>query len=433
MDFSIELQASRIVDPRTKEYFKEVSGSYASGHYRSAVVMLWSVVVTDLLYKLDQLSTAYTDSIAISILEEVEKTRTNNPKSPDWERLLVERINERTQLLDPPDFANLVALQKHRHLSAHPILSSSETLYHPNKETARAHIRNALEGVLTKPPVMTKRILNPLLEDIENNSEIFADDKSLEKYLEAKYLKHIPVPVAENIFLSLWRIVFHVEDPRCEENREINFRVLSILYNRNKQIHQHQIHQESTRFSDVGLQGTRFEYFESFVSWHPEIFEHLTDVAKTPLIANSEKTLDNYAAAFYLSESIEEHLNEIKKRVGNGEEIKIETLEYLLEVASENNLDTIIADINITQFSGVRSYDAADHAFEYLILPVLDTLSKDQLIELVGSINLNDQIWSRGKARSTNKLIDKRIQQVFGSTFEYDFYPEFSNRRESTI
>jgi hypothetical protein len=50
-DYSIELAAERIVDPRTKRYFAEVYGCYASGHYRSAVVMLWSVVVTDILFK----------------------------------------------------------------------------------------------------------------------------------------------------------------------------------------------------------------------------------------------------------------------------------------------------------------------------------------------------------------------------------------------
>ena len=52
-DYSIELSAARIIDSRTKRYFSEVFACYSAGHYRSAVVMLWSVVVTDMLFKLN--------------------------------------------------------------------------------------------------------------------------------------------------------------------------------------------------------------------------------------------------------------------------------------------------------------------------------------------------------------------------------------------
>jgi hypothetical protein len=47
IDFSIELAAERIVDYRTRKYFSEVFGTYSAGYYRSAVVMLWSIVVAD--------------------------------------------------------------------------------------------------------------------------------------------------------------------------------------------------------------------------------------------------------------------------------------------------------------------------------------------------------------------------------------------------
>ena len=46
-DFSIERATEKIVIPRTRRYFDEVYGCYSAGHYRSAVVMLWSVVITD--------------------------------------------------------------------------------------------------------------------------------------------------------------------------------------------------------------------------------------------------------------------------------------------------------------------------------------------------------------------------------------------------
>ena len=50
-EFSIDLAAEQISDLRTKDYFQEVLGSFINGNYRSAVVMLWSVVVADFVYK----------------------------------------------------------------------------------------------------------------------------------------------------------------------------------------------------------------------------------------------------------------------------------------------------------------------------------------------------------------------------------------------
>ena len=44
--------ATSIFDARSREYFSEVLSCYTAGNYRSAVVMLWSVVVCDLLFKI---------------------------------------------------------------------------------------------------------------------------------------------------------------------------------------------------------------------------------------------------------------------------------------------------------------------------------------------------------------------------------------------
>src|SRR4051794_15485909 len=102
-DFSIEASHERISDHRTKQYFGEVYSSYAHSNYRSAVVMLWSVVVCDILFKLDHLRTLYSDPTADKILTEIEDLRRRNPKSPEWEWELVEKIQDRTHLLEAAD------------------------------------------------------------------------------------------------------------------------------------------------------------------------------------------------------------------------------------------------------------------------------------------------------------------------------------------
>ncbi len=83
--FSIDLAADRIVDPRTRTYFGEVSRSFSNECYRSSLVMLWTVVVCDLIYKLQTLRDLYGDASADKLLIDVETKRLANPTSPDWQ------------------------------------------------------------------------------------------------------------------------------------------------------------------------------------------------------------------------------------------------------------------------------------------------------------------------------------------------------------
>ena len=48
-------EADEIYFSKTREYFQEVISSYSIGNYRSATVMLYSVAVCDILFKLNEL------------------------------------------------------------------------------------------------------------------------------------------------------------------------------------------------------------------------------------------------------------------------------------------------------------------------------------------------------------------------------------------
>lgn len=52
-------EAEDIYFAKTKEYFNEVLSNYANGNYRSAIVMLYSVAICDLLFKLQELLDMY--------------------------------------------------------------------------------------------------------------------------------------------------------------------------------------------------------------------------------------------------------------------------------------------------------------------------------------------------------------------------------------
>ncbi|MEY3479819.1 MAG: hypothetical protein RIQ71_594 [Verrucomicrobiota bacterium] len=426
-DYSLELAAERITDARTKKYFAEVMVSYSSGCFRSSVVMLWSVAICDILFKLVQLAEHYGDSVAKGILRDIEATRLANPKSPEWEWKLVEEVKARTQLLEAGDYANLEALQKHRHLSAHPVLSASEVLFEPNKETARSHIRNTLEGLLTKPAIMTKKVFDAFVEDLEVNAAIFPDKSSLTKYLSAKYLSHLVPAVEHAMFRNLWRLVFRSDDVRCETNRMVNFRALNILYEGRRDDLKAAVAGERDYFSEVGLTGSRFHYFMRFVGTHPELFQLLTDAAKTPIEGAAKASLSNFAIAWFLSPNVDQHLEAIRKRVTHDKHfISGEAFDDLLDAAREFGVESKALDIAITQFGQSISFDMADGYFTSLIKPLLPHFSKDQLVELVKAIESNGQIHGRGRAASQHRLIVNVLDGVFAKKFDYAPYPKFS-------
>lgn len=163
-DFSLDLAAEKIYQPQTKEYFKEVLSSYNNGNYRSVVVSLYTVVIADLIFKLKDLIDQEEDSGAQKIIDEIEQMRNRDLTSSKWENTLVERIFTNTKMLDLHDKANIEALKAHRNLSAHPAITQEDVLFTPNKETARSHIRNMLEGVLIKPSMFTSHIVDRIIK-----------------------------------------------------------------------------------------------------------------------------------------------------------------------------------------------------------------------------------------------------------------------------
>ena len=235
-DYSIELTSERIYDSRTKKYFEEVIKGYAHGNYRSATVMLWTVVICDLLYKLQHLKEINEDKVAGDILNEIEKKQENDRKQSEWETYLVEEVNKRTSLLELPDYENILTLKTHRNLSAHPSLKSDDVLYEPHREMVRSDIRSMLEGILIKPPILSKKITDELLNNLCTVKEMFPEDQKLKRYLDAKYFNKLNNDVESAIFKVLWKLIFRLSNGDCENNREITYRAFKILCERMSKI-----------------------------------------------------------------------------------------------------------------------------------------------------------------------------------------------------
>ena len=178
---------NKIYSPITKRYFKEVISSYSNDNFRSSIVMLYTLVICDLLYKLQELKDMG-DTSATHLLEEIDSARANLVYSRSaWEKDLINKISERTNLLEDHTITNIDYLQKHRNLCAHPSLDEDYELFSPNKETVAAHIRNTLEEIFIKPPIFIKEITSLLVEDLSVKKYTYINDyENLSKYLNTK-------------------------------------------------------------------------------------------------------------------------------------------------------------------------------------------------------------------------------------------------------
>src|SRR5699024_8183869 len=121
----------------------------------------------------------YSDSKAKKIIDEIEDLQTNNPTSSKWELKLIEEIKSRTNLFESSDVVAIESLQKYRHLSAHPVLSNSDLLFTPSRETVQSLMRSILEGILTNPPFFSNKIFDTMLMDLVEVQESLVEDQAL--------------------------------------------------------------------------------------------------------------------------------------------------------------------------------------------------------------------------------------------------------------
>lgn len=413
-EYSIEQRVTQIFDARSKEYFSEVLSCYAAGNHRSAVVMLWSVVVCDLLFKLQHLVDLYGDDKAKTILAEVGKLQQANERSSEWESRLVESVAEQTQLLDIAERENLLHLQRQRHLAAHPVVNANFQLHRPNRDTARALIRNALDGLLTKAPILSKQIVGDLVEDLEQASGILIDDKKLKAYLESKYFSRFNPEVEKAVFKALWKFVFRLTDERCEKNRTINYSALTLLYGRNPAQFQTQIEADRDYFSTIATGGSPLVCLIHFLSRAAPIFGPLADHAKTAIQHAADTDVSSRCLAWFIAPSLQEHADRLRAWIVGSDypQIGRETWDALRVISDSPEWDKAVVRLASAYYVASSSYDGADKRFNEAIRPMLSAFGLDDCIELIQGIETNGQTWERRGAYTDHRELRARALEI---------------------
>ena len=382
--------------------------------------MLWSVAVCDLLFKLKELDEIYDDIKAKKILAEIKSQQENNKRSPKWEEELINKISERTELLNTSEETNLRHLQEQRHLSAHPVINEDFQLHRPNQETVRALIRNTLDGLLIKDPLLSRsqKIASDLVDDIKKNKERFPSDEKLKTYLDSKYYSRLSIEAEKGVFRSLWKFVFRSEDNNCEENREINHKALLLLYNRKRTEFNKQIEADKIHFSNITSTDNILSLLIKFLSLCPEVYNLLTEDTKTIIEGFAEKDVTARWLAWFTANSLEEHINNLRRWIDdkpNHDKFPDDTENFWYDLAHISQSDewkkTVIY-LAIKCYGASYSFDIADERFEKIILRILQDAELEDLELLIEESKGNSQIYNRRKATYAYKCIYERILEI---------------------
>ena len=285
------------------------------------------------------------------------------------------------------------------------------------------------KGILTRPPIFSKKVVEELVNDLSRNKDIFlsGENSDLKKYLEAKYFKNLSPNIENAIFKALWKFIFIIKDnENCDENRAINFKALKIIFKNKKTEYLKLIKDESPYFSNVA-RGDSLMHLIVFISENSEIYNILTDEAREIIKGGIDDNDNIYILSWFIEDNFSEHIKKIYQRRNDKPEfsVKQKAFENLHNISVDLDCGVEVLELGIFLFEKSFSFSKADDNFDKYIFSYLDKYDKKLFEKLFDVIESNDQIHGRNKMIADSKKIRESVDKVLGIGFDYDRYPKF--------
>lgn len=427
--FALDDAVEQIKNQNTKKLFKEVYSSYAMGNYRSAIVMLWSVVVTDLVYKLKELEAVYNDNTATNILNEIKKEQSKDATSSKWEIKIVSKFHSDLNFFETHEVSQLEHLQQVRHVSAHPVINNSDMLHTPTKSSVFALIENALNSVLTKEALFSSKVIDVILEDLGKIKKTLTTFEDKERYFEHKYLNKMSDNIMKKLIKTLWKFVFKLDNDDTEENRDINLDVIKIILKNNKEVF-YKFCQEETKFiSSLNMEGKLINVLMEFLFEYRHTLDYFEPAAKATIIA----LLDTPKYSRYSLIRFKKIVDYIDSLAVKGYvSVPLNSLETIKEECEDQNCLDKFYEMCIGGYSKSVNFDDGDNQFNKLIRPILYDLDINQLESLIKLSDGNSQACWRSKAERDHRLVIDRVKELYNS-FDFTPYDNFIHRNEKFV
>lgn len=411
--FDIEQKMESIPDPKTRKLFEEVYSSYQHGNYRSAVVMLWSVVVADIIFKLKFLDDTYRNKKAASVLKDIRNTQEAKPESSEWEKELLKKAYEELKFITLDDKINLEYLHTQRNLSAHPVLTDANLLLTPNKDITRSLIRSAMEAILLKTPLLHSELVNSIVEDLASNKDRLGSYENIKPYIQKRYFPNISDNGAIKIFKALWRFIFDTRNPEEQDNQLVNFYALVAFSERYRDLYINEIKNNSSYYQ---VSSSQIDLLIGFLSDYPQMYNVLDESVKTLISSSVQHPLGQFMICDFLSSNLEEHFETVLSRL-DSEVLSIseEDLKRCFEKAKDKEIVYKFLYICIKIYSKSIDYNDADAKYYQYISPFLSNYSLNDILVLMRETNNKSQVCNRNRAWFDHKNILERFYKVGGT------------------
>lgn len=422
-------QYENIYNEKTKNYFEEVLSSYNNKNYRSAIVMLYSVVIYDIIAKIKELDEIYTQEWAKKTIKEINTQRKAAPKSPEWEKLLLEKIKQQNDFLSLSIVEEIQHLREIRNQCAHPAMDNNDELFTPSRYEADALIYRMLKEVLTIPAMFTNKITDYITEQISKiagYSDFKWKDKNQLSKSFLKYFKRMNDAVFVKVFKDMWKLTFFTSNEECNKNRFSNMLFLDIMLRERHTVIIDAMESQKEYFNKISSDAKVNQYLSILIYRNNYLLSLLDDTTKSFIKNSKYEISDVRLFAWFAFDTKEKYIDNLFQEnfIHNISDVILDIYKndpVFLDVKDYFKESIIKCYINSSNFND------ADRNFNELIYPLSDELLKEDVIKILQDSENNTQLTRRYEYIKSDDRGRKLKELVDGANITFDEISQFEH------
>lgn len=422
---------NQIENLEIRSYFSEVISCYEHQNYRAAILVLYTVILYDLTYKLEELRDEYEDSNAKQLLEEVHKKINSPGDKSSWENLLLDKLYESKdfEIVDDNLWSTIQAVKLKRNLSAHPSFDKEQQIYQPTRELTLGFIKEIYETLLTKSAHFMSRGLERIFESFDEKKSRFSirnfyensEDNNYEyNYFYNRFYSRMSIPLKKKFFKSVWELTFEKNNVELEKNF-INLFIIIKVLEQDEPLFKDFIEGKlkSDKIKDVIDLNIPINKFILFLNFYPHYYNYLQpDVQRR--IVKKFKEINHYLVLWYTKESIPEYISMIMSDddIKDLDLIPFNQIKLFNFICKEKGILEVfnkfvlkILEKYVPHYNG---FDNANIIMNTFIIPYLNDFKAEDYFEYARIRKANYQISGRDRDSEDNRiLISKMKEQGF--------------------
>lgn len=422
---------NQIENLEIRSYFSEVISCYENHNYRAAILVLYTVILYDLTYKLEELRDEYEDSNAKQLLEEVHKKINSSGDKSSWENLLLDKLYESTdfEIVDDNLWSTIQAVKLKRNLSAHPSFDKEQQIYQPTRELTLGFIKEIYETLLTKSAHFMSRGLERVFESFEQKRSHFnirnfyedsEDNKYEYNYFYNRFYSRMSMPLKKKFFKNVWALTFEKNNKELENNFLNLFVIIKVL-EQDEQLFKDIIGDKlkSDKIKDIIDLDIPINKFILFLNFYPDYYQHLhLDVQEK--IGKKFKEINHYLYIWYTKENISEYIEMIMAddNIKDLDRISSDQIKLFNFICKEKGTIEVFNKFSLKILKKYVSdwfgFGDADRIMKNFILPYLNDFKEEDYFEYAQIRKSNNQIYGRDRDSEDNcRLISKMQEKGF--------------------